>query len=188
MASDPTTWPDVWLALAGAPIGAAITVLGVALTNSHNSKTQRELLAGQADQQRERMDFDLRAENQRDTLKKRGEIYVEVLKHCAWAIKLGDWAGANELPDGVMPISNEEVSDFVNSLPTTRYLVDVHCSAEVRAQFAVLEDAAHAVDETSGDEPWDALTFAASALRNCVIEAAVADRSGAIASDGLGGM
>ena len=188
MAADTTTWGDVWLALAGAPIGAGITVFGVWLSNRHNDKTNQGMLESQVAQQRERMEFELKAELQRETLKQRSEIYDSVLEFCDLATYFPAWGGGNDLPDDQSPITNDDLQDAKDRLPSIQYRVYVHCSYDVREQFDELRDALDNVSEVSEPPAWDALEANARDLQDCVISAAVADRTGGIARDGLGGM
>lgn len=188
MDSDPTTWSDVWLALAGAPIGAAITVFGVWLTNRNNSDSQKALLESQETLQRDRMNFELKAELQRETLRRRTEIYEQVLELCDLAIYYSAWGGGNDLPDDQAPISNNDLGGIRDPLPAIQYSVYVHCSSQVRQQFDAFRDAVENVDEASTSAAWTALDATARDLQTCVISAAVIDRTGGIAEDGLGGM
>ena len=140
MAADTTTWSDVWLALAGAPVGAGITVFGVWLTNRHNTNANQAMLESQTVQQRERMEFDLKAELQRETLKQRSEIYESILELCDLTFHLAAWGGSDILPDDQSPITNNDLTDAKQRLPSIQYRVLVHCSYEVREQFGLLRD------------------------------------------------
>ncbi|MFO6453398.1 MULTISPECIES: hypothetical protein [unclassified Aeromicrobium] len=188
MASDPTAWSEVWLALAGAPLGAGITVLGVWLTNRHNTVTNQAMLEGQAAQQRARLEFELRAELQRETLRQRSDIYENVLELAEDAIHLASWGGADVLPDDQSPITNSDLLDIKARLPILQHRVGVHCSSDVRAQFGRFRDSLRDIWEVSPTEQWDALATDARELQDCVISAAIQDRSGGAADDGLGGM
>lgn len=188
MAADTTTWSDVWLALAGAPIGAGITVFGVWLTNRHNTETNKAMLDSQAAQQRERMEFELKSELQRETLTQRSKIYESLLEVCDLATHLASWGGAAVLPDDQRPITNNDLRDTQQLLPTMQYRVYAHCSYEVRQSFDVFRDSLKNISEVSEPKDWNALSKNAANLQACVIEAALLDRTGGVARDGLGGM
>lgn len=182
-----TTWSEVGLALAGAPVGALITVFGVRLTNKHNNFTHQQMLDSQAQQQRERLEFELRVDLQRDSLRQRSVIYLKVLSNCDWAERLADWAQADELPWDVGPLTNDDLESTQNEMPALRRRVEVHCSAGVRVAMLTFEGAMAAVNETSKTEAWDQLRATSATLRSCVIEASVLDRTSGLAADGLGG-
>jgi hypothetical protein len=183
-----TSWADVGLTLAGAPVGAAIALLGVGISNRYSYKTHRELLASQEQQQRERLEFDLRSEHLQRTLARRAEIYEKLLEIVDHVDKFSNWADGTNLPENVAPLSNEDLLDLWLSARKLRYEVDVHCSYDVRTQWQVVADGIDRASETSDAATWQTLIGQAAALRACVIEAAVLDRTTGITRDGLGGM
>jgi hypothetical protein len=183
-----TSWADVGLTLAGAPVGAVIALVGVGLSNRHSYTTHRELIGSQEQQQRERLEFDLRADHLQRTLARRAEIYEQLLEIADDTNKFSTWADGKDLPDYVSSLSNEDMLEFWLSARKLRYVVDVHCSFDVRTQWRALADAIEAVSEASEPATWQRLTEQAEALRACVIEAAILDRTTGITRDGLGGM
>lgn len=86
------------------------------------------------------------------------------------------------------PVDNEDLFPLWTGVRDIRFRALVHCSSPVRYQIEKFADAVQAVDETSSSEDWERLVDEAKRLQQCVIEAAVADRSGGVAEDGLGGM
>jgi hypothetical protein len=183
-----TSWADVGLTLAGAPVGAAIALLGVGISNRYSYRTHRELLASQEQQQRERLEFDLRSDHLQRTLARRAEIYEKLLEVVDEVDKFSRWAEGTNLPDNVSVLSNEDLLNLWLSARKLRYEVDVHCSRDVRAQWRVVADGIDSASETSESATWRALIERAEALRVCVIEAAVLDRTTGMTRDGLGGM
>lgn len=146
------------LALAGAPVGAGIAVFGVWLTNKHAYKTHRELLTSQETQQRQQLEFDLKAGHLQQTLAKRSDIYEQLLRLADDAAFMAAWASGNERPDNVPPLVNEDLVDIKQSVPPLRYRVDVHCSSDVRHEMSRFADAIENVDETSESAVWGTLT------------------------------
>lgn len=186
--ADPVTWRDVALALTGAPVGALIAVGGVHLTNRHNQENQRAALEAQANQHRAQLEFDLRSTLQQQTLATRSQLYEELLSECERATTKAAWATGNELPDDTPPLANEDLHSMQNRVADIRFRVLVHCSAPVRYEVEQFADAVASVDETSSTAQWNSLIERAEALQQCVVQAAVIDRSGGVAEDGLGGM
>jgi hypothetical protein len=180
-----TTWPDVILALSGAPVGAAIAVIGVRLTNKNNAATQQEMLRSQESQQRERLDFELKAEHLRESLRQRSDLYVTLLILSDEASTLASYAIAPDIYEA--PLTNSDVEPLQERVKALRYRVDVHCSASVREAMSNFDQAVQAVNETVGDETWHHLRDASEALREWVIKAAVEDRTSGLTADGLGG-
>ncbi|GAA1476267.1 hypothetical protein GCM10009623_07130 [Nocardioides aestuarii] len=181
-----TTWADVGLTLAGAPIGALITVGGVWLTNRHNTAVQHNMLDSQERQQRAQLESDLRIDVQRTALSERLTLYVQVLAECDLVESLSAWATGSELPEQG-PLTNEEVHPRWLAVRKLRRQVDVHCSSEVRFMMRKFADAVEGVDETAEPEKWELLAEVSTNLRACIVEAAVIDRTSGLAADGLGG-
>lgn len=92
------------------------------------------------------------------------------------------------MADDQRPLTNEGLVPWWLGVKNLRFRALVHCSAPVRHQMELFAYATQAVDETSSAEAWDILAAQARNLQQCIIEAAVADRSGGVAEDGLGGM
>lgn len=185
--ADPVTWRDVILALSGAPVGALIAVGGVHLTNRQNQDTQQALINAQENQHRAQLEADLRSSLQKQTLSTRSELYEGLLAECERALSLFKWTSA-EVVAARGPVDNEDLLPLWSGVRDIRFRALVHCSAPVRHQIEKFADAVQAVDETSSSDDWDMLVDEAKRLQQCVIEAAVADRSGGVAEDGLGGM
>ncbi len=186
--ADPVTWRDVILSLSGAPVGAAIAVLGVHLTNRHNDDSQRALIDAQAAQHRAQLEADLRSTLQKQTLSTRSELYEALLAECERALNVASWATDEGIIAARGAVDNEDIIPLWTGVREYRFRALVHCSAPVRDQVEKFADAVGAADETSPTETWDALVVESKALQQAIIEAAVADRSGGVAEDGLGGM
>lgn len=186
--ADPVTWRDVILSLSGAPVGAAIAVLGVHLTNRHNDNSQRALIDAQAAQHRAQLEADLRSSLQKQTLITRSELYEALLAECERAVNAASWATDEGIIAARGAVENEDLIPLWTGVRKLRFQTLVHCSAPVRFQVERFADAVSAVDETSSVETWDGLVAESKALQQVIIEAAVADRSGGVAEDGLGGM
>lgn len=176
------------MALSGAPVGALIAVGGVQLTNRHNQETQRANLEAQAYQHRAQLEFDLRSTLQQQTLAIRSQLYEDLLAQCEHATQLAAWADGNELPDSVPPLTTEDLTSLQSRVADIRFRALVHCSAPVRYAVEQFAKAVQSVDETSSTASWNNLIARAKELQHGVIEAAVVDRSGGVAEDGLGGM
>jgi hypothetical protein len=160
----------------------------VQLTNRHNQSSQRALIEAQADQHRTQLEFDLRSSLQQETLRTRSELYEALLAKCHTAAQLAAWGKGEAVADQRGPLTNEDLLPLWVDVKNLRFRALVHCSASVRHQVELFADAAQSVDETSPSETWDVLVAQAQALQQCIIEAAVADRSGGVPKDGLGGM
>lgn len=187
MAHAAVAWPDVALALAGAPIGALITVVGVALTNRSNRASQERQLDAQLDLQRQSLEHDLKSEHQRRVLSVRADLYAEVIEVCQAIDAFGEWIAAAEDNGAISEPDGEDYFDRVlGPLRRLRGRTAVYCSAEVRQELGKLSDA---IEAFSHD--WatiDPLRSAAERMRQCTIDAAIADRTSGLAPDGIGGM
>lgn len=188
LVADPVTWRDVLLSLSGAPVGAAIAVLGVHLTNRHNDDSQRRLIDAQAAQHRAQLEADLRSSLQKQTLSTRSELYEALLAECDRALNLASWATGEGITAARGAVDDEDLLPLWTGVRNLRFRTLVHCSAPVRYQVDEFADAVSAVNETSPAKTWDGLVAESKALQQAIIEAAVADRSGGVAEDGLGGM
>lgn len=181
-----TTWADVFVELAGAPVGAGITVLGIALATRYHQGTQRELLASTEAQQRARMDFDLRQEHLRHTLRERGDIYESALGLCDRAKFFSAWGAADPPPYDSGPLRNTDLADFKRAVTTLRYRVQVHCSDALRREVARFDAAVASSGAESGRAHWHDLARRADGFHEQVIQAAVKDRTSGLVEDGAG--
>lgn len=182
------TWKDVILSLAGAPVGAAIAVLGVHLTNRHNDASQLAQIEAQAAQHRAQLEADLRSSLQKQTLSTRSDLYEALLAECERALSMASWATDERVVAPRSDLDNEDLLPLWMGVRKLRFRALVHCSAPVRLHVERFADAVAAVNETSAAEEWERLVLESRALQQAIIEAAVADRSGGVAEDGLGGM
>jgi type II secretory pathway component PulJ len=182
VAQDPTTWQDVALVLAGAPIGAAIAVAGVMLTNRSNRASQDRQLQAQLTQQRQALEHDLKSEHHRRVLSVRADLYAEALNVCESADAFVAWIeAANE--NGAIPDPDDEdlFSRVSKPLRDCRGKVAVYCAAEVREEVFRMSKA---VEEFSHDwETANSLLLASARLRECVIKAAVLDRTSGLQTE-----
>ena len=185
--ADPVTWRDVILALSGAPVGALIAVGGVHLTNRQNQATQQAQIDAQASQHRAQLEADLRSSIQKQTLSTRSDLYEGLLSESERALSIVKWT-SGDVVDERGPVTNEDLLPLWTGVRNIRFKALVHCSAPVRYQIDKFAEAVEEVNETSSSDDWDRLVVEARRLQQCVIEAAVADRSGGVAEDGLGGM
>lgn len=187
VASGTTSWQDVSLALAGAPVGALITVVGVMLTNRSSRASQERQLAAQLAQQRASLEHDLKSEHQRRVLATRADLYAELLEICESVEQFKKWIDASA---GDPSIAEPDPDDFfrqvLSPLRKCRGRVAVFCPSEVRRELWQFSDALE-----SFDSDWSRsvdLHPAAERMRGCVIEAAIVDRTSGLAPEGLGGM
>jgi hypothetical protein len=178
-----TTSADVVVMLAGAPVGAGIAVLGIALTNRHTLQAQRDLLAAQDDRDRAARDFDLRSEHLRQTLQERGRVYEALLGLCDRARYFSAWGSADPPPYDSGPLRSTDLTDFKRAVTTQAYRVQVHCSEALRREMAHFAGiVAKSGSETSTSD-WRALGRRADALHDQVVQASVKDRTSGLVDD-----
>lgn len=187
MAHDAISWQDVALALAGAPIGALITVAGIGLTNRSNRASQERQLEAQLELQRQSLEHDLKGEHQRRVLSVRADLYAEIIEVCEAIDAFSEWIVASE-QDGAIrePDDDEFFARVLGPLRKLRGRTAVYCAAEVRHEVGRLSEAVEAFShDWSRREP---LRSAAEQMRECAVEAAIIDRSSGLVPEGMGGM
>lgn len=182
-----TSWADVGLAVAGAPVGAAIALLGVYITNKQNARHLQATLHAEQCRARAQHEFELRSQVQRDVLSQRLAIYEALLALVDQARRLANWGGAAELPSHLSSIGNEDLQDLQQDVARQLHKVGVLGSSDLRSSMRVFADAVESVDETTVGGAWQELHYAAGQLGGCVVECAVIDRTNGITPDGLGG-
>ena len=179
-----TTWAEVFVMLAGAPVGAGIAILGITLNNRHNLQAQRELLAAQEERDRASRDFDLRSDHLRQTLQERGRVYESLLGLCDKARYFAAWGSADPPPYDAGPLRSSDLTDFKRAVTTLGYRVQVHGSEALRREMArFAESVEHSGSETSTAD-WRTLGRRADSLHDQVVQAAVKDRTSGLMEDG----
>lgn len=173
---DPS-WTQVWLTLAGAPVGAAITVLGVHLTN----RSERHRVAAQSvaerDLARDAAEASVRAQAVQRALQERTDLYLKIAELCLLTEALPDAVAYAEDVQGLPGPDHKHFMQVAESIDKLRISAVVHAPRDVEQALAQVR----AVSRRMGDDPsqdsLEALASEARSLRERVAKAAEADRS-----------
>ena len=183
------TWADVALALAGAPVGALITVIGVKMTNDANADAVQRQLVEQGIQQQRTLEFEVRRDHLRHVLDNRRDLYAALLEKCDDARRLAEWSVDPEAGTRYPEIDADDFAAFLRDLKQLRYRVEVVCPAQVRAQAVEL---AESVENLRDAHEYRFATrgvdSAAEDLEEAIVVAAIEDRVSGVTPEGLGGM
>lgn len=170
-----TSWADVALAIAGAPVGAGIAVLGTHLSNRSQEKRENARLAAETTAATEARRAEYRAAVVKKSHDERLALYTELAEFCVRLQRIPALVEYDQEMTGTPGPDHTHFRSTATTLDSLYIRAVVHAPTEVVLAMDVVGDALGDMGDDPTSDEWAPLLEALELLRNTVRRAAQGD-------------